>query len=72
VADLSEKQAYEAMREFLKAFWERGGRTSGDIEEIIRWTDTKSGLGVKDDEPFDPAMWPDWLEAVRRARADWP
>ena len=34
------------------------GRTSDDIEEIIRWTDTESGLGVNDDEPFDPRCGP--------------
>jgi len=69
VATLDEKQAYEAMRVFLAAFWERGGRRSEGIHEVLRWTDTKSGVW-SDDQPYDPAMWTDWLEAVRQVTAE--
>jgi hypothetical protein len=64
---LDEKQAYEAMRVFLTAYWERGGRKDDDVAQLLRWTDRESVW--EDCEPFDPAMWSDWLEAVRQATA---
>jgi hypothetical protein len=62
---LDERQAYDAMRFFLTAYWERGGRKDDDVAQLLRWTDREAVWA--DSQPFDPAMWNDWLEAVRRA-----
>jgi hypothetical protein len=68
MAGLDERQAYDAMRAFLVAYWERGGRKDDDIAQLLGWTDRESVWN--DDEPFDPAMWGDWLDAVRRVTSD--
>jgi hypothetical protein len=36
---LTEKEAFEAMRCFLQAFWERGGRNpESDLVDVLSWT----------------------------------
>ena len=61
---LDEKQAYEAMTSFLDAYWERGGRTSDDLAGLLGSLNTSL---LADGGPADPAMWDDWLIAVRAA-----
>lgn len=58
---LDEHQAFEAMRRFLVAYWERGGRQTGDLAGLLG--DVSTGLWA-DDTPNDPAQWTDWLAAV--------
>lgn len=59
--NLDEKQAFEAMRYFLNAYWERGGRPVGDLGGLLG--DIGSGLW-EDGTPNDPAQWTDWLDAI--------
>jgi hypothetical protein len=63
---LTEKQAFEAMRCFLQAFWERGGSDpESDLVDVLSWT----GSDVwADGGTQDPAQWEDWLSAVRSVR----
>jgi hypothetical protein len=59
------QQEYDAMRAFLTGYWERGGSKDDDVAQLLRWTDKDSGLW-SEGSSADPAMWDDWLEAVRR------
>ncbi len=52
---LSEAIGFEALKLFLEAYWERGGRTSDDIAVLL------SNLDI------DPAQRSDWADAVGRA-----
>ena len=59
---LTPVEAYDAMFAFLVAYWERGGKTSGDIAAL---------LGSMNREHFfadrltaDPAQWHDWQQAI--------
>jgi hypothetical protein len=64
---LTEEEAFEAMRHFLIAFWERGGSNhDSDVAELLRWTERDDWAGGP---TFDPAQWHDWLAAVRKAEA---
>ncbi len=58
---LDEWQALQAMRRFLDAFWERGGK-QGAVIDVLSWTwSTEPGVTA------DPAMWEDWQDAVTAA-----
>jgi hypothetical protein len=59
---LTELEAYDAMRAFLKAYWERGLKSSDDIAVLLG--SIQRGFPWADGSPADPAMWPDWLKAV--------
>lgn len=63
---LTERQAYDAMFLFLMEFWERGGRSSEDIEELLRWLDRTFWEGGGS---FDPAMEADWAKSVGRIKS---
>jgi len=72
---LTEAQAYLAMFLFLDAYWDRGKRQSidiagllGDLNPFIWRGAAKSG----NLPTGDPAMWPDWEEAVSRVRRGEP
>lgn len=57
---LDEAHAYEAMRVFLDAEWQQGGRRSAGLATVLarlRYEET----------PGDSAAWTDWLHAVRQA-----
>jgi hypothetical protein len=66
---LDELAAFDAMRAFLNAYWERGGKSSDDIAVLLGnlsrdiWTDGGPG---------DPAQWADWLAAVSLVRRSRP
>ena len=66
---LSEKEAFQAMREFLDAYWERDGKTSDDLAALLGAISTDIGA---DGTTGDPAQWHDWLEAVKRVREQRP
>jgi hypothetical protein len=61
---LTEREAYDAMFLFLKEYWERGNRSSGDIAGLL--SDLQRGLLWEDDTSADPAMDHDWSQCVRR------
>jgi hypothetical protein len=65
---LTERQAYDAMFLFLLEFWERGGRTSGDIAELLSWLDRSTTIWA-DDGSADPAMEDDWAKSVARIKS---
>jgi hypothetical protein len=55
---LTELEAYDTMRAFLEAYWERGLKASDDIAVLLGSTN-RDAHG-----PLDPAQWSDWREAV--------
>lgn len=55
---LDEDTAYEAMRTFIEAYWERGGRSSDDFAVLLG------------NFEIDPAMREDWASAVQRVLAN--
>ena len=61
---LTERQAFQAMSDFLWQYARRAGddliTLLGDIEPLA------------DGRPTDPAAWEDWLECVGRTRAGLP
>lgn len=58
--------AFEAMRIFLEAYWERGGRSSDDIASLLG----DLNRAAKGQEPLDPATWTDWIEAIQIAESN--
>lgn len=58
---ISIEQGFAAMRHFLNAFWERGGKPDDSMPMLLSWID--AGMWA-DGSPADPAMWSDWLNAV--------
>jgi hypothetical protein len=63
--DLDELEAFDAMRLFLEAYWERGLKTSDDLAVLLGSLDR----AAKDGGPMDAAQWDDWLQAIRKAKA---
>ena len=64
---LSVREAFDAARQFLEAYWERGLRSSDDIAVLLG---SMNGEMTRDGRPLDPAQWTDWLDAVRKVEAD--
>jgi hypothetical protein len=60
---LSAREAFDAVRHFLRAYWERGDGSSEDIRRLLSAMD---GFGTIDGGPVDQAQWSDWLEAVSK------
>lgn len=58
---LSEREAYAAMYAFLDVLHHRGFEHVGGLLGSMSL--------LPDGDPADPALWDDWQEAVRRARA---
>jgi hypothetical protein len=54
---MTTEQAYEIVKSFLGAYWERGGKTDDQIANLLGGMGP-DGFGVNSD------MWPDWLDAV--------
>jgi hypothetical protein len=61
VSRLTEQQAYDAMFRFLDTYWERTGRP----DELGALLGSMSREIWTDHEPADPAMWEDWVDAVK-------
>jgi hypothetical protein len=61
---LSEREAFDAMRKYLQAYWER-------------FSDARVSDVLSDSQPAflaatvtaDPAAWEDWIKAVHEVRA---
>lgn len=66
VPSLTVSQAFDAMRHFLEAFWERGSRSSEGVGFLLSATDASM---TSDGGPIDRAQWSDWLEAVSKVEA---
>ncbi|MDF2901405.1 MAG: hypothetical protein K0Q62_1464 [Phenylobacterium sp.] len=63
---LAELQAYDAMCEFLEAYWVARGKEDEDIAILL------GGLSRelrRNGMPLDPVMWSDWKRAVGRVLA---
>jgi hypothetical protein len=60
---LSIEEAYQAMFEFLDAYYAR--TKSDEVGGLL------GSLAINHDDgiPMDPGAWDDWLRAVERARA---
>jgi hypothetical protein len=65
-AKLSELAAFDAMRTFLKRYWEKHGRPSDALADVLG--DCQRGIW-KSGKPGDPAMWSDWKAAVETVQA---
>lgn len=51
------------MREFLEAFWRRGGADeASELVNVLSWTQINADGGT-----MDAAQWEDWRDAVTRA-----
>ena len=61
---IDELQAFDAMRLFLKAFWERGGRQSEDLALLLDFIDRDVWANGM---PGDPAQWDEFRRAVDRS-----
>ena len=57
---LTTREAFGALVVFLEAFWVRDGRKDDGLRRLLSWT---APVG-DDQEPADPAMWSDWLDAI--------
>ena len=64
--NLDELAAFDSMRAFLEAYWERGLRNDEGLGSLLAnlnrsvWADRSTA---------DPAMWQDWKDAVALIRA---
>ena len=66
---LSTHDAFRAMHQFLVAYWERSGKPDDSLINILSWTAFGEDGGPWKEGPADPAMWPDWLDAIEAAKA---
>jgi hypothetical protein len=62
-SQLDASTGFDAMRLFLEAYWERGGRASDDLAVLLGGLERLQSNGM----PLDPALWFDWIEAVGQA-----
>jgi len=68
--DVSEREAFDAMRAFFAAEWKRGERISyapgpPDLVLLESWTSWEPDGGTS-----DPAQWHDWLTAVEQTKRE--
>lgn len=61
---LSQRQAFDAMRRYLQAYWERSNQSL--VSDVL--SDTQPAF-LADTVTADPAAWEDWLKAVQEAIA---
>lgn len=61
---LNELQAFDAMRLFLEAYWERGDKQSEDLAVLLSFLDREIW---SDGMPLDIAQWDDFRTAVDKA-----
>ncbi len=66
---LSEAQGYLAMFLFLNSYWEEGKRQSEDIAGLLSEMNPfgwREGSDRENLQSSDPAIWPQWKDAVER------
>ncbi len=61
---LTERQAFQAMSEFL---WQYARRAGDDLITLLGDIELEA-----DGHPTDPAAWDDWLECVRHVKSGLP
>ena len=59
---LTEMEAFKAMRVFIQNYSLRKGNP---IELTLLLTDIEL---LRGETPIDPAMWPDWLDAIEKVK----
>ena len=64
---LNELEAFDTMRFFLEAYWERGGKQSEDLAVLLGNLSREEWANGM---PMDPAQWPDFREAVDHVLGD--
>jgi hypothetical protein len=68
---LSVKDAFIAMFRFVDSYWVRGERHDGSITLLRHAIEPSHDPNTQADLwTNDPAMWSDWINAVRVARRD--
>jgi hypothetical protein len=71
--NLTELEAFDAMRSFIAAFWRRGGCKSEELANLLSWTDRgwpneTTQLPNLKGAPLDIAQWEDWLDAIEASQ----
>lgn len=61
--ELTAVEAFEAMRLFIEARWERGKRESEDLRMLLRCL-SKETMAWPEGGPGYPEMWNEWVRAV--------
>ena len=61
---LSSLNAFDAMRAFLEAYWEREFKQSDDMAVLLG---SLNRVPVSDTPPLDIALWHDWLKAIQKS-----
>ncbi|HEY3636691.1 MAG TPA: hypothetical protein VGK90_00970 [Rhizomicrobium sp.] len=72
--NLTELEAFDAMRVFLEAFWRRGGSRSEDLRNLLSWMNRAPWPSEKQHPslrgaPLDLAQWQDWLKAIDEVKS---
>ena len=63
--EVDEFQAFDAMRAFLEAYWERGGKRSDDLAVLLGSLNRDEASNTP---PLDAALWRDFRDAVARLK----
>ena len=66
-------QAYRAMWRFVQAYWERGGKSPGELVLFMSYVEPDKWEKPWAENPVasgDPAAWDDWLEAIKHSHTD--
>ena len=63
--NLSEREAFDAMRQFLQAYWERMNQSL--VADVL--SDTQPAF-FADTVTADPAAWDDWMKCVELVLAE--
>lgn len=61
---ITAEQAFQSMSRFLMKYYERSGR-NGEVGLLLSEIQL-----LPDGRPADPAVWEDWLGAIRTVLAD--
>ena len=59
---MSPAEGFDAMRKFLEAYWDSGGRMSEDLAVLLSSLNRDE---ITQSPPLDLALWDDWLDAVK-------
>jgi hypothetical protein len=62
---LSSLNAFDAMRAFLEAYWEREFKQSDDIAVLLG---SLNRVPVSDTPPLDIALGHEWLKAIQKSQ----
>jgi hypothetical protein len=65
---LSTLEGFDAMRVFIKSYWERDLKASDDLRQLLGAINRETKI-LPDGGLGDLAQWHDWLTAVDRVKA---